>query len=81
MKREIEMTEDSLLAVRRRNQEIMRRDLYKLKKEYEAEFKIWLEKRGEYLTETYARWAVFRAKAIEYKELHFKYVQNKRMVG
>ena len=66
------MTEDALLKVRRSNLETMRRELYKLKREYEALFKKWLNKKGEYLTATHVRWAEFRAKAIEYKELWAK---------
>ena len=71
-------SEDPLLAVRRSNQEIMRRELYKLKKEYEEKFNHWLKKKGEYLTESHVRWMEFRAKAIEYKDLHFKFLANER---
>ena len=66
------MTEDALLKIRCNNLETMRRDLYKLKREYEEEFKKWLAKSGEYLTATHVRWMEFRAKAIEYKELWAK---------
>lgn len=66
------MTEDPLLKIRRDNLKTMRRDLYRLKREYEEPFKEWLEKPGEYLTATYARWMEFRAKALEYKELWAK---------
>ena len=66
------MTEDPLLRIRRNNLESMRRDLYKLKRQYEELFRKWLAKKGEYLTATHVRWAEFRAKAIEYKELWAK---------
>ncbi len=58
--------------LRKHNLETMRRDLYRLKREYEEEFKKWLAKSGEYLTATHVRWMEFRAKAIEYKELWAK---------
>ena len=66
------MTEDALLKIRKSNLETMRRELYKLKREYEEEFRKWLAKSGEYLTATHVRWMEFRAKAIEYKELWAK---------
>ncbi len=66
------MTEDALMAIRRSNLKTMRRDLYRLKRAYEEEFRKWLAKSGEYLTATHVRWMEFRAKAIEYKELNAK---------
>lgn len=66
------MSEDPLVSIRKSNLETMRRELYKLKREYEELFKEWLAKSGEYLTATHVRWMEFRAKAIEYKELNFK---------
>ena len=69
------MTEDALLKVRRSNLKTMRRDLYRMKREYEEEFKKWLAKSGEYLTATHVRWMEFRAKAIEYKALWAKVQQ------
>lgn len=66
------MTEDALLKIRRNNLETMRRELYKLKREYEEQFRKWLAKSGEYLTATHVRWMEFRSKAIEYKELWAK---------
>lgn len=75
------MTEDALIKVRRSNQESMRRDLYRLKKEKDALFDHWLLKPGEYLTATHTRWAEFREKAIEYKELHFKVKRNEKAIN
>ncbi len=66
------MTEDALLKIRKNNLETMRRDLYRLKREYEEEFRKWLAKSGEYLTATHVRWMEFRSKAIEYKVLNAK---------
>ncbi len=63
---------DALLKIRKSNLETMRRELYKLKREYQELFNKWLEKKGEYLTATHVRWMEFRAKAIEYKELWAK---------
>lgn len=70
------MTEDPLLKVIKSNQETMRRDLYKLRREAEALFKKWLQKPGEYLTATHVRWSDFKHKAIEYKELWIKCRKN-----
>ena len=69
------MTEEPFLKIRRDNLKTMRRELYRLKREYEEEFNKWLARRGEYLTATYVQWAVFRAKAIEYKALWAKVQQ------
>lgn len=66
------MTEEPFLKIRRDNLKTMRRELYRLKREYEEEFNKWLAKSGEYLTATHVRWMEFRAKAIEYKELWAK---------
>lgn len=74
------MTEDPLLTVRRDNLKTMRRELYRLKIEYQEEFDKWLAKSGEYLTATHVRWSEFRAKAIEYKELNFKVKRNEKAI-
>ena len=69
------MTEDTFLKVRRDNLKTMRRQLYRLKREYQEEFDKWLAKSGEYLTATHVRWSEFRTKAIEYKEMWAKVQQ------
>ncbi len=70
------MTEDALLKIRRSNLATMRRELYKLKREYEELFKDWLKQRGEYTIEVRMLFHKFREKAEEYKELRFKVLAN-----
>ena len=77
----IRMTEDALLAVRRSNLNIMRRELYTLKTEADALYNEWLNESGEYLTATRMAWAKYYEKAREYKELWFKLVANEKKVG
>jgi hypothetical protein len=72
------MTEDSLITVRRSNQEIMQQELFILRQEQDELFEKWLNAPGEYVTDTKVRFAKFKEKALEYKTLRFKVIENKR---
>ena len=67
------MTEQTdFQRLRQHNLDTMRRELYRLKYEYQERWDFWLTKAGEYTTETKVAWAKFTECAIQYKELNFK---------
>lgn len=75
------MTADSNLQfreLRQHNLKTMRRELYRLKKEYEELFNEWLKIRGNYTTDARVAWFKFKEKAEQYKALNFKMQEIER---
>jgi len=76
-----EIMKKDFQRLRQHNLDTMRRELYRLKNEYQERFDFWLTKAGEYTTATKVAWAKFTQYAIQYKELNFKMKHIEKQVS